>query len=62
MGNMDEAQGYGINANPRKLSTSDSNPEKIDAPVVKLSKDGIPLHPQPSDDPEDPLVCFESLK
>lgn len=36
------------------LSASDS---KAEMPVLKTTKDGIPLHPQPSDDPEDPLVC-----
>ncbi|KAJ6438101.1 MFS general substrate transporter [Purpureocillium lavendulum] len=32
-----------------------SSPEKSETVLVKTTKDGIPLVPQPSDDPEDPL-------
>lgn len=40
-------------------SSDDFRSEKQDKPettFLKATKDGIPLHPQPSDDPEDPLV------
>lgn len=40
-------------------SSDDMRSEKQDKPettFLKATKDGIPLHPQPSDDPEDPLV------
>lgn len=40
-------------------SSEDFRSEKHDKPetaFLKATKDGIPLHPQPSDDPEDPLV------
>jgi hypothetical protein len=41
-----------------KLYASDSGPGKADLPTLKTTKKGIPLHPQPSDDPEDPLVIM----
>lgn len=38
------------------MSTNLSGSEKNETTVLKTTKDGIPLVPQPSDDPEDPLV------
>lgn len=43
-----------------RLSASDSSPGKVEIPALKTTKTGIPLHPQPSDDPEDPLVCRDA--
>ena len=38
------------------MSANLSGSEKNETTVLKTTKDGIPLVPQPSDDPEDPLV------
>ncbi|OAA54366.1 ankyrin repeat-containing protein [Niveomyces insectorum RCEF 264] len=45
-------------SSPSNVSGYDADFEKNDKPgstVLKTTKDGIPLHPQPSDDPDDPL-------
>lgn len=39
-----------------QLATSLEHSDKNEAPLVKHTKDGFPPVPQPSDDPDDPLV------
>jgi hypothetical protein len=37
--------------------TASGDYSKNEQVVLKTTKDGLPLVPQPSDDPDDPLVC-----
>lgn len=54
--NMVLAQAQDAQVDKEKMDGNLSSSEKNVAYTVKTTKTGIPLVPQPSDDPDDPLV------